>query len=425
MLENLRRLVWKVESLSETANHQSEVTNEAKPLPAIIEENEDASSIHSAKSIQSIQSKRSNKSNQSNQSNQSSKSDQSSQSSQSDKSSQSNRSDQSNQSNNDLAEGETPLEPIIDDDIPNTTVFGDVGEETEAVFYMFPVRHDTPLGEWIMGKFESSKHLCCRVIKFLSVFTPYSIPLDTLAQLYAFIKCLKSGIHQSILPNRRIAKVQQQSMDLLHRIGDATIIDFADPRTSAKLEAQQQVQITEIENKMSTDNKELPSEFPNISNEKLERSKSMGSKFYPRSEKLKKSKSYTFPLRRKQTLESIISEVRSIKDEEAIKGEVEAIEDEVDNDNYIPEDSASSIPSTPTLNQSIASGLSFASSSATRFSSSSFSSVGTSASRSRVPFKRLDPGRRQTIKSFKRGVKSQLRKMIHKHYNKWKKGLQI
>jgi hypothetical protein len=61
--------------------------------------------------------------------------------------------------------------------------------------------------------------------------------LDILAQLYAFIKCLKAGIHQSILPNRRITKVQQQSMDLLHRIGDATIVDFADPGFLTELES--------------------------------------------------------------------------------------------------------------------------------------------------------------------------------------------
>ncbi|CAG8761794.1 2587_t:CDS:2, partial [Dentiscutata erythropus] len=70
----------------------------------------------------------------------------------------------------------------------------DAGVENEIIFYMFPVKQDTPLGEWMMG------------------------------------------ISQSILPNRRIAKMQQQSMDLLHRIGDATIVDFADPRSSEKSE---------------------------------------------------------------------------------------------------------------------------------------------------------------------------------------------
>ncbi|CAG8498379.1 14299_t:CDS:2 [Gigaspora rosea] len=48
--------------------------------------------------------------------------------------------------------------------------------------------------------------------------------------------CFLSVIYQSILPNRRTAKMQQQSMDLLHRIEDATIVDFTDPRSFEKLE---------------------------------------------------------------------------------------------------------------------------------------------------------------------------------------------
>lgn len=68
---------------------------------------------------------------------------------------------------------------------------------------MFPVKHDTRLGEWL---------------------------IDILSQLYAFIKCLRAGIHQTVLPNRRTTKVQQQAMDLLHRIGEATIADFVDMR---------------------------------------------------------------------------------------------------------------------------------------------------------------------------------------------------
>lgn len=217
--------------------------------------------------------------------------------------------------------------------------------------------------------------------------------IDALAQIYAFIKCLRAGINQSILPNRRTAKVQQQSMDLLHRIGDATIVDFVDPRSSAKLESIRQEQ----SNQISMDKKELPnsSELPIIGDEKSKRSKSM------------EFRSYTL----------------SSQDES---------QDQIFDDST---SSSSPISTFPISNQSngtsiipsplsVASGLSFASAmtSATRMSSSSFSSSGTSASRSRILYKKLDPERRQTIKSFKRGVKLQLQNMIQKHYKQWKKG---
>lgn len=50
MLENLRRLVWKVESLSGITNLRSKATKEKKPLPTIPEENDDVSSHHSRES---------------------------------------------------------------------------------------------------------------------------------------------------------------------------------------------------------------------------------------------------------------------------------------------------------------------------------------------------------------------------------------
>src|SRR5436190_23324418 len=81
--------------------------------------------------------------------------------------------------------------------------------------------------------------------------------VDLLAQLYAFIKCLRAGNHQSILPNRRTAKIQQQSMDLLHRIGDATIVDFADPRSSAALESLRQQQGIKVGNQVTIANEEF------------------------------------------------------------------------------------------------------------------------------------------------------------------------
>ena len=200
--------------------------------------------------------------------------------------------------------------------------------------------------------------------------------VDVLAQLYAFIKCLRAGIHQSILPNRRTVKIQQQSMDLLHRIGDATIVNFADPRSSAALESLRQQQGTAIGNQQLIANEEYFAPNTNDGNQQ-----SIG----------------------------IVIKVDSYHDD----------------------------TSTPVTNQfnglsfhssspkSVTSGLSFASAmtSATRTSSSSFSSSGTSASRSRVPFKQLDPERQKKIKSFKMGAKSQLRKMIQNHYKQWKKGM--
>ncbi|CAB4376229.1 unnamed protein product [Rhizophagus irregularis] len=344
MLENLRRLVWKVESLSGITNLRSKAIKEEKPLPAIPEENDDVSSYHSRESSQVQFDEYSD------------------------------------------AVGETPriYNDLTTRNVPDTTAAGDLGEVAETIYYIFPVRHDTPLGEWMM---------------------------DALAQLYAFIKCLRAGINQSILPNRRTAKVQQQSMDLLHRIGDATIIDFVDPRSSAKLESIRQEQSSQT----SMDKEELPnsSELPIIVDEKLKRSKSMVSRLSSEpsiigNERLERSKSMKITL--------------SSQDE---------------SQDHIFDDSTSSsspISTFPISNQSngtsiipsplsVASGLSFASAmtSATRMSSSSFSSSGTSASRSRILYKKLDPKRRQTIKSFKRGVKLQLQSMIQKHYKQWKK----
>ncbi|CAG8611064.1 9026_t:CDS:2, partial [Paraglomus occultum] len=73
---------------------------------------------------------------------------------------------------------------LIKNNGPNATAHGDINEEEETIFYMFPAH--------------------------------------VLTQLYAFVR---AGIHQSILSNRRTVKIQH----LLHRIG-RYIIDFADPR---------------------------------------------------------------------------------------------------------------------------------------------------------------------------------------------------
>lgn len=169
-------------------------------------------------------------------------------------------------------------------------------------------------------------------------------------------------------------KIQQQSMDLLHRIGDATIVDFADPRSSAKLESLRQ-ELSTTQTPIVNEEFLIP---PNINNGN-------------------------------QQGAAIIIKVDSSHDDSTTQ---------VSNQfNGLSLHSSSP--------KSIASGLSFASAmtSATRMSSSSFSSSGTSASRSRVPFKQLDSDRQKAIKSFKKGAKAQLRKMIQNHYNQWKKSM--
>ncbi|CAG8594211.1 3574_t:CDS:10 [Paraglomus occultum] len=288
MMENLRRLVWKTESLSES----TATTTRDESLPTIPEESStEFDQTHD---------------------------------------------DESNGYANGTVETPQIYSDLVNHNGPTTTALGDINEEEETVFYMFPVKQETPLGGWIM---------------------------DVLAQLYAFIKCLRAGIQQSILPNRRTAKVQQQSMDLLHRIGDATIVDFADPRSSAALESSRQQQgIIMIANEES-------SAPPNISNDN------------------------------QQDIEFVTDTSTPVQNQF----------------------NGLSIHSSSPM--SIASGLSFASAmtSATRMSSSSFYSCGTAASRSRVPFKQLGPERQKTIKSFKRGAKLQLRKMIQNHYKQWKK----
>jgi hypothetical protein len=371
MLENVRRLVWKVESLSGTTNLRSKATKEEKPLPSIPEENEDVSSHHSRESSQ-VQF-----------------------------------------DNFGDAVGETPriYNDLTTRNVPDTTAAGDLGEVAETIFHIFPVRHDTPFGEWMMGKFSYIVECYISFWLFYILFF-FLCFIDVLAQLYAFIKCLRAGINQTILPNRRTAKVQQQSMDLLHRIGDATIVDFVDPRSSAKLESIRQEQ----SNQTSMDKEELPnsSELPI----KLKRSMSMVSRLSSKpsiigNEKLERSKSMKI---RSYTLSSQNESQDHIFDD-SISSSSPISTFPISNQS----NETSNIPSP----LSVASGLSFASAmtSATRMSSISFSSSGTSASRSRILYKKLDPERRQTIKSFKRGVKLQLQNMIQKHYKQWKKGL--
>ncbi|KAF0497155.1 hypothetical protein F8M41_020779 [Gigaspora margarita] len=326
MMENLRRLVWKVESLS-GKNCLSPETADKNLLPTISEENDNlsASLNYESEPDQTQLNQNINYSDDVDQGFNGSNAD-----------------SNINSNCNDVIENTTY-------NAPNITAVGDIGEENEIIFYMFPVNQDTPLGEWMM---------------------------DILAQLYAFIKCLRSGIHQSILPNRRTAKMQQQSMDLLHRIGDATIIDFSDPRSSDKLEYLN----AKIENCALIDNDGL-FDLPASS------------------------------LKTEVTLDSIgdiVNSHNNIPDNHAIATSIS-----------IQYDESTSIPAP----MSIASGLSFASAMtrATKISSSSFSYSGPSASRSRIPYKKLDPTRRKIIKSFKMGAKLQLRDMIKMYYKHWKK----
>ncbi|KAF0534632.1 hypothetical protein F8M41_009913 [Gigaspora margarita] len=279
-----------------------------------------------------------------------------------------------------------------DDNVEGTTfngfdtTGGDVGVENEIIFCMFPVKQDTALGEWMM---------------------------DTLAQLYAFIKCLRSGIYQSILPNRRTAKMQQQSMDLLHRIGDATIVDFTDPRSSEKLEYLN----AKIDNCVLKENDIENEELFDLPTSSLKKKISLNSINYAASS-----------LKEKTPLGSINGVELSLSKKESLSS-IYGVVDSQDSfpDNSVPTnlvsiqyDNSTEIPSP----MSIASGLSFASSMtrATKMSSSSFSYSGPSASRSHIPYKKLDPTRQKTIKSFKKGAKLQLRIMIQKYYKQWKKG---
>ncbi|RHZ55702.1 hypothetical protein Glove_411g12 [Diversispora epigaea] len=301
MMESLRRLVWKTESLSGSTS----ATTKENSLATIAEDVSSSPELDQA------------------------------------------HFDQNNGYSDEVVSTPQIYSELVRNNGPNTTVLGDINEEEETTFFMFPVGQNTPLGEWLM---------------------------DVLAQLYAFIKCLRAGIHQSILPNRRTVKIQQQSMDLLHRVGDATIVGFADPRSSDSLEALRKEQSTAFGNQMSIVNEEYLTQS-NINNE----------------------------------------------NQQGIEIDIK-VDSGPDPSTQVPNqfNGLSFHSSAP---KSIASGLSFASAmtSATRMSSSSFSSSGTSASRSRVSYKQLDTNRQKTIKSFKQGAKLQLRKMIQNHYKQWKK----
>ncbi|CAG8500812.1 17105_t:CDS:10 [Dentiscutata erythropus] len=261
------------------------------------------------------------------------------------------------------------LLPAISDynDDVERTVVGDAGVEDEIIFFMFPVKQDTPLGEWMMDQ-------------------EYPNQFYLIGELQ---KC--------------------NTMDLLHRIGDATIIDFADPRSSEKLD---QLNV-KIDNSILEEN--------DIENEEL---------IDPPTSTLKEKKSLdsindvALSLKVKAPLISINDVELSLSKKESlssINGVADSQDIIPDNPNFlsIQYDNSTEISSP----KSIFSGLSFASSMtrASKRSSSSFSSSGLSASRSRITYKNLDPKRQQTINSFEKGAKLQLCTKIQKHYKQWKR----
>lgn len=218
---------------------------------------------------------------------------------------------------------------------------------------------------------------------------------DMLAQLYAFIKSLRAGLHQRILPNRRTARVQKQAMDLLHRIGDASIIDFADPRSKAKLKSLQQQKPVTVDQEKSFEYLNSNQAFGTMSNiQELPTYNTTPNTIWDGFQ----DRTLNTPLFKSDSQTTMYP-----------------------SDYFTYPANDISKPITP---MSLASGLSFTSAmtSATRMSSASFSIQGTSASRSRITYKKLDPQRRRTIESFKGEVKLHLRKLIRKHYKNWEKG---
>ncbi|CAG8626772.1 6848_t:CDS:10, partial [Paraglomus brasilianum] len=313
MMENLRRLVWKVEALSKTT--KQEVT-----LATISEECENTSSpAHPEEPDQA-------------------------QVDQNDDNEVIAEIDQADNYNEVISETPPIYDDAIKNDVQSTTAYSESREEMEA-FDMFPVKQGTPLGEWI---------------------------LDILAQLYAFVESLRAGIHQSILPNRRAVKIHQQSMDLLHRIGDATIIGFADPRFSTE------------------------------------------SLYMQGSTKTRRI--------------DVVLPTQSIVDDEKEKSSTVVISDTCsnysdDSRNYISnqEQRSSRLSRQPSLMSLVSDIWSPSVRRAAKMSLLSSSSNDMSMPCSYIPYKRLDVKRQKLIKSFKTGIKVRLRKMIQKYYTQWER----
>ena len=112
-MENLRRLVWKTESLSEA----TATTTKEKPLPTIPEDSE-LDQAHF---------------------------------------------DQNNGYADEIVDTPQIYSDLVNHNGPNTTALGDINEEEETVFYMFPIKQETPLGEWMMGRSQSDYIMKCKV----------------------------------------------------------------------------------------------------------------------------------------------------------------------------------------------------------------------------------------------------------------------
>ncbi|RUS17657.1 hypothetical protein BC938DRAFT_476189 [Jimgerdemannia flammicorona] len=203
----------------------------------------------------------------------------------------------------------------------------------ESIFYMFLVKHDTALGEWMIGT---------------------AIYISYFGSALRFHKVPSSRFRTKVLPNRGAA--------LLHCIGDATIIGFGDP--NVKLVAFQSQEITNLEG-LST------------------------------------------PLRNpdEHTIDVIApSDSIELCNLDNTSGSLTLTDRDI---GYVPPMSVASDPS-------FAPGMT----SASKVSSSAFSRNGESP----IPYKQLDPKRKQTITSFDAGVKPHLRGLIENYYESWKKG---
>ena len=169
-------------------------------------------------------------------------------------------------------------------------------------------------------------------------------------------------------------KIHQQSMDLLHRIGDATIIGFADPRFSTE------------------------------------------SLYMQGSTKTRRI--------------DVVLPTQSIVDDEKEKSSTVVISDTCsnysdDSRNYISnqEQRSSRLSRQPSLMSLVSDIWSPSVRRAAKMSLLSSSSNDMSMPCSYIPYKRLDVKRQKLIKSFKTGIKVRLRKMIQKYYTQWERGM--
>ena len=111
-MESLRRLVWKTESLSGS----TATTTQDKSLPTI---SEDISSPNNSTELDQA------------------------------------HFDQNNAYTDEIVGTPQIYSELVKNNGPDATALGDINEEEETIFYMFPIKQETPLGEWIMGRSQS------------------------------------------------------------------------------------------------------------------------------------------------------------------------------------------------------------------------------------------------------------------------------